>query len=208
MATLPQEYADLSASHRHTSCSFMSDKASDFDWSPFGESWWLENQKTVGASDLQVRFAASRYRGMNAAAAARAAGYMGDALATRQAGSRAAQSTSVQHLMALARAEARGDDNGHVGLDEARSILSRLARGADPLTKIRAIESLAKIDRDERELKRAAEQPMRDPLEELRELALISPSLAAQIAKDRGLPWDDKPRAHGAVTLEADNDAA
>ena len=191
----------------------MIEKTSDFDWSPFGESWWLESQETVGASDLQVRFAACRYRGMNAAAAARAAGYTGDALATRQAGSRAAQSTAVQHLMALAKAEARGDDDGHVGLDEARSILSRLARGADPLTKIRAIESLGKLDREQRELNRSEPQS-RDPIEELRELAQLSPTLAAQIARERGIPWDDeycKPvgRGNGAFTpveeMEADD---
>jgi hypothetical protein len=29
-----------------------------------------------------------------------------------------------------------------------------------------------------------------DPLQELRELALISPTLAAQLAKDKGIPWE------------------
>jgi hypothetical protein len=128
----------------------MNEQTSEFDWSPLGASFWLEAQKTVGASDLQTKFAACRYRGMTAVGSARAAGYTGDAAALRQAGSRAAQGTAVQHLMALGKAEARGDDNGHVGLEEARSILSRLARGSDPNVRIKALESISRLDRDER----------------------------------------------------------
>jgi len=37
-------------------------------------------------------------------------------------------------------------------MDEAKQILSRLARGSDPNVRIKAIESLAKIEKDEREL--------------------------------------------------------
>ena len=133
----------------------------EFDWSPLGEAFWLEAQKTVGASDLQTKFAACRYRGMTAVGSAKAAGYTGDAAALRQAGSRAAQGTAVQHLMALGKAEARGDDNGHVGLEEARRILSRLARGSDPNVRIKALDSLSKLDRDERANR--PQEPAEDP---------------------------------------------
>jgi hypothetical protein len=42
-----------------------------------------------------------------------------------------------------------GVGDGAVRTEEARRILSRLARGSDPDVRIKAIESLAKIDREE-----------------------------------------------------------
>jgi hypothetical protein len=122
----------------------------EFDWSPLGEAFWLEAQKTCGASDLQTRFACCRVRGMTAVGSARAAGYTGDNQTLRQAGSRAAQSTAVMNLLALAKVEAAGGDDGTVGVAEARRILSRLARGSDPNVRIKAIEGISKLDRDER----------------------------------------------------------
>lgn len=128
----------------------MSEQTSEFDWSPLGEAFWAEAQKTCGASDLQTRFACCRVRGMTAVGSARAAGYTGDNQTLRQAGSRAAQSTAVMNLLALSKVEAAGGDDGTVGVAEARRILSRLARGSDPNVRIKAIEGISKLDRDER----------------------------------------------------------
>jgi hypothetical protein len=124
----------------------MNEQISEFDWSPLGEAFWIEAQKTTGASDLQVRFACCRHRGMSASGSARAAGYTGDNDTIRQAGSRAAKTTAVMELLSLAAAEAGGGDDGVVGTDEARRILSRLARGSDPNARIRAVEMLQKLD--------------------------------------------------------------
>jgi hypothetical protein len=118
----------------------------EFDWSPLGEGFWREAQATTGASDLQTKFAACRHRGMTASGSARASGYSGDGDAIRQAGSRAAKSTAVMELLSLAAAEAGGGNDGVVTRDEARRILSRLARGSDPNVRVKSIESLQKLD--------------------------------------------------------------
>jgi hypothetical protein len=123
----------------------------DFDWSPLGEAFWSEAQKTCGATDMQVRFSVCRHRGMTAVGAARASGYSGDADSIRQAGHRAAKSTAVMNMLALAQAEAAGGDDGTVTPAEARRILSRLARGSDPSVRIKALENLGKMDREQRE---------------------------------------------------------
>jgi hypothetical protein len=71
---------------------------------------------------------------------------------------------------------------------EAKQILSRLARGSDPLVRIRAIETIAKIERGEREVE-AQQQESGNLRDEIREIAKISPELAEIYAKDRGLSW-------------------
>jgi len=122
----------------------------DFDWSPLGEGFWLEAQKTTGATDQQTRFACCRHRGMTAVGSAKLAGYAGSDVAIRKAGSQAAKGTAVTNMMALAAAEAAGGDDGTVGVAEARRILSRLARGSDPNVRIKAVEGISKLDREER----------------------------------------------------------
>jgi hypothetical protein len=180
--------------------------ADDFDWSPLGSGFWDEAQKTAGASALQTRFACARARGITAAGAARAAGYTGDRQTIRQAGSRAAQSAAVMRLLALAQAEQAGGDDGTVSPAEARRILSRLARGSDPSVRIRAVELLAKLEREEREFQ-AQTVTKHDPIEELRLIAQTSPQFAALLAKDNGIPWDAvsaKPMTNGAQAPWAD----
>jgi hypothetical protein len=182
----------------------------DFDWSPLGSGFWDEAQKTAGASALQTRFACARARGMTAAGAAKAAGYTGDRQTIRQAGSRAAQSAAVMRLLALAQAEQAGGDDGTVKGPEARRILSRLARGSDPSVRIRAVELLAKLDREDREFA-ALTAVTHDPLQELREIAKTSPQFAALLARDSGIPWDDeaaRPMTNGAHARAADEDGA
>jgi hypothetical protein len=126
---------------------FMSE---EFDWSPLGEAFWMEAAATTGASLLQARFACCRHNGMTATGAARLAGYAQEGDGIRQSGSRAAKSTAVLNLLALAVAESGGGDDGLVDSAEAKRILSRLARGSDPNVRIKALESLNKLDRDER----------------------------------------------------------
>src|SRR5262249_16412752 len=123
----------------------------DFDWSPLGEAFWKEAAGTVGATPLQAKFACCRQRGMTATGAARASGYSGDKATIRQAGSRAARSSAVMNLLALAKAETGEGPDGVVTGAGAKRILRRLARGSDPNVRIKALESLARMDRDERE---------------------------------------------------------
>jgi hypothetical protein len=141
----------------------------EFDWSPLNEAFWVEAGKTTGATPLQVRFACCRHRGMTAAGAARAAGYSGDDDSIRQAGSRAAKSTAVLNLLALATAESGGGDDGVVGTGEARRILSRLARGSDPNVRIKALDSLQKIE-DRQRAERLQDDGPSDPVETTRQL--------------------------------------
>jgi hypothetical protein len=184
----------------------MNEQTTEFDWSPLGSGFWEEAKKTTGASDMQVRFAACRHRGMTAVGSAKAAGYSGDAASIRQAGSRAAKTTAVMNLLALAQAEQAGGDDGTVKGPEARRILSRLARGSDPSVRIRAVELLAKLDREDREFQAlTATKP--DPIEELREIAKTSPEFAALLAHDHGIPWDAvsaKPSMNGGPAPWAD----
>ena len=139
------------------------------DCSPLGETFWSEAGATCGATSLQVRFACCRHRGMTAAGAARAAGYSGDDDSIRQAGSRAAKSTAVMNLLALATAESGGGDDGVVGPGEARRILSRLARGSDPNVRIKALDSLQKIEERQR-AERLKDDGPSDPIETTRQL--------------------------------------
>lgn len=141
----------------------------EFDWSPLNEAFWTEAGNTTGATPLQVRFACCRHRGMTAAGAARAAGYSGDDDSIRQAGSRAAKSTAVMNLLALATAESGGGDDGVVGTGEARRILSRLARGSDPNVRIKALDSLQKIEERQR-AERLKDDGPSDPAESTRQL--------------------------------------
>jgi hypothetical protein len=166
---------------------FMTEES--FDWSPLGEAFWTEAAATTGATLLQAKFACCRHRGMTATGAARLAGYTDTGDGIRQAGSRAAKSTAVLNLMALAVAESGGGDDGLVDGAEARRILSRLARGSDPNVRIKALESLNKMERDERAAVRREEDVV-DPVEEIRNLIclvpeVIGPAFAAGLWFDR-----------------------
>src|SRR5262245_18283035 len=119
-----------------------------FDWSPLGEGFWVEAAATAGATPLQAKFACCRHRGMTATGSARASGYSGDKVSIRQAGSRAAKSTAVMNLLALANAESGEGEHAVVTGAEAKRILCRLARGPDPNVRIKALESLSRMERD------------------------------------------------------------
>ena len=162
----------------------------EIDWGELGESWWREAGANCHATEQQIIFALHRHQGMTASGCARAAGYSGDDATIRQAGHRAAHSTAVMGLLSMAKAETGKGPDGNVTMDEAKQILSRLARGSDPNVRIKAIESLAKIEKDERELQarqRAGE--LTDVRQEIAEIAKISPELAEAYAKEKGIVW-------------------
>jgi len=111
----------------------------------------------------------------------------GDDATIRQAGHRAAHSTAVMGLLSMAKAETGQGPDGNVTMDEAKQILSRLARGSDPNVRIKAIESLAKIEKDERELNMRQAEQTHDFRNEMAEIAKISPELAEQFARDKNI---------------------
>jgi hypothetical protein len=88
-------------------------------------------------------------------------------------------------------------------MDEAKQILSRLARGSDPNVRIKAIESLAKIERDERELEARQQEGGTDLYGEIREIAKISPELAEAYAKEKGVVWIGFPKRPTCVVCGA-----
>jgi hypothetical protein len=119
-------------------------------WAPLGEAKWKELAEGSNASELQLKFAAARFGGMNASAAAKAAGYSGDKDAIRRAGYSALRSTAVQALLELAAINAPLD--ARITEKEIDAKLARLIRSGDPLTMLKATELHQK-----REAARAAE---------------------------------------------------
>jgi DNA primase large subunit len=57
------------------------------------------------------------------------------------------------------------------------------------LTRIRAIETLAKISRDEHELSLRQAEQATNLQQEIAEVAKISPELAEEYAKSKGVNW-------------------
>lgn len=125
----------------------------DFDWGELGRDWWLKTATEIGASERHAKFAAAKHRGETNTNAARSAGFGGGSEASvRSEGYRLFRSNKVNQLLALASAESGGKGyDGTVTTAEARQILSQLARGSDPQVRIKAIESLNKIESVERE---------------------------------------------------------
>jgi hypothetical protein len=159
----------------------MSEQETEFDWSPLGEAWWMEAAATCGATPLQARFGCCRHRGMTQAGAARLAGYGGGPDGVRKAGSQAAKSTAVCNMMALAQAETSTGDDGVVGTGEARRILSRLARGSDPNVRIKALDSLQKIE-DRQRAERLRDDGPSDHVSAVRAVILSIPCYGPALA--------------------------
>jgi hypothetical protein len=160
----------------------------EIEWGELGEAWWMEAGAACHATHQQIIFALHRHQGMTATGAARAAKYAGDGTDTiRQAGHRAAHSSAVMGLLSMAKAETGKGPDGNVTMDEAKQILSRLARGSDPNVRIKSIETLAKIEREERELNMRQAENGSDLRTEYQELLKISPELAEAFAKEKGV---------------------
>jgi hypothetical protein len=62
-----------------------------------------------------------------------------------------------------------------------------LARGSDPNVRIKSIETLCKIERDERELNMRQAEQATNLQQEIAEIAKISPELAEAFAKHKGI---------------------
>jgi hypothetical protein len=169
----------------------------EIDWGELGESWWREAGANCHATEQQIIFALHRWKGMTATASARAALYSGDENSIRQAGHRAAHSTAVMGLLSLAHAESGKGPDGNVTLVEAKQFLSRLARGSDPNVRIKSIETLCRIEREERELNLRQAEQATDLRRELEEIAKFSPDLAEIYAKDKGLNWSPNGAGNG-----------
>ena len=105
-------------------------------WHPLGEQRWRELSEGTGASELQLKFAAARFGGASATAAARMAGYSGTADSLRRAGYAAVRSTAVQNLLELAAINAPGD--AKIGDREIDAKIAKLVRSADSNVSLKA----------------------------------------------------------------------
>jgi hypothetical protein len=134
----------------------------DFDWngSSLTKEWWLTTGATIGASEKAIKFSVCKFMGKSNTESARLAGYGGHSEANvRTEGYRCARSNKVVQLLSLASAEAGGGIDGCVQPQEARQILSHLARGSDPSVRIKALEALAKMQEREDDAKRSEPEP-------------------------------------------------
>jgi hypothetical protein len=131
----------------------MKQRNESFSWDPLGEQWWRDAARDLRlkASEKQIMFACAKHRGCSNTEAARQSGYGGDEETIRQAAYKAVRTTVVKELLAFAVSEERGPTAGVVEASEAKEILSKLARSADPNTSIRAIEQLSKLKEREAE---------------------------------------------------------
>ena len=166
----------------------------DFDWNPLGAAWWADAGKQLGAKPRQIMFATAKHRGCSNTEAARQAGYGGgDSNSIRSTGYRLARSNITERLLAFAAAEASGQGyDNTVNRDEAKRILSSLARGSDPSVRIRACEQLAKMDEADRQQSAAAEVES-SPEEILKLIAEFSPLAAAELAGRHGASLEGLP---------------
>jgi hypothetical protein len=147
----------------------------DFDWTVGGltEDFWRRAAQacTYKPSEAQLRMACCLHAGLNQSDSARRAGYVGNDVTIRQQGHKAAKSTSVNELLAYAKAESGTGPDGVVSAGESRRILSRIARRGDNRARIAALESLAKLDRDEAAAKAGPEAGLEEQLYDI--IALV-----------------------------------
>ena len=129
----------------------MENGSNSFDWGELGFDWWSKTAAGVGASERHAKFAAVKHRGGSNTEAARLSGFGGGSEGSvRSEGYRLFRSNKIMQLLALASAEAGSGYDGTLTATESRQILTHLARGSDPAIRIKAIESLAKIEQSER----------------------------------------------------------
>ena len=123
----------------------------EFDWGQLPQSWWTDTAVKCGATLQQAKFAARKHAGCSNTQAARDSGFgNGKPTCERSEGYRVSRSNKVMQMLALAAVEAGGGYDGGLTRTESRQILTGLARGSDPSIKIKAIESVHKLDQVER----------------------------------------------------------
>jgi hypothetical protein len=137
----------------------------NFDWSPLGFDFWKTAAEscTHKPTPQQLKFACRRHDGLNATDCARAAEYAGDDDTIRISAHRASKSTAVSELLAYAYAATGKGDAGVVSGKEARQILSRIARKGENNARIKALESLARMDEAAEEANRKAAEEEAGP---------------------------------------------
>jgi hypothetical protein len=128
---------------------FMREDITNEDlFKPLGEARWRELAEATGASELQLRFAAARFGGANATAAAKIAGYKGGTESIRRAGYSALRSSAVQNLLELASVHAPADPR--ISQREVIAKISKLCRSSDPLVALKAVAALADYEKAEK----------------------------------------------------------
>jgi hypothetical protein len=120
-----------------------------FDWGMLGSDWWLRTSREIGVSEKHAKFACSRHRGSSKTQAAREAGFGNTPGAMRAEGYRLSHTNKINQMLALAAAEAGGGYDGTLTVTEGKAILTNLARGSDPAIRIKSIEALQKLEKDE-----------------------------------------------------------
>jgi hypothetical protein len=126
--------------------------ADTFDWGQIPYETWMEFARMAGADERHAKFAAAKFRHCTNTEAARQAGFgTANDQSTRSEGYRVSRSNKINQILALAAAEAGGGCDGTLDKREARGILTAMARTSDPNVRIKAIELLNKLEREEAE---------------------------------------------------------
>ncbi len=180
----------------------MDASAPVYDWPDEHKEYWLSLAATARATGQQARFAYGLSTGMSQTAAARFAGYRGEA---RTAGYHAARCKAVSTLLALAEGDGWTSPNQFVTEEEKDKLLTQLMRSGDPTARLRAIEQADK--RRERKLERErqaadAELAQFDPRETLKRIAECAPLIAVMLARQHGIPLEMTPMSIGHALAE------
>jgi len=131
--------------------------ADEFEWGQLPREWWLRTAATLGASERDAVFAASKHQGASNTAAARAAGFGKPGAGQRTEGHRRAKSNKINQMLALAVAEAGGGYDGTLTQAEIKSTLTAMVRGSDPNTRLKAIDAFTKLEATERGQRQGSE---------------------------------------------------
>ena len=154
-------------------------------WTPLGEQAWRDLAAGTGASELQLRFAAARFGGASATAAAKIAGYSGDSVSLRRAGYTAVRSSAVQSLLELASVAAPGE--AKISDREIDAKLARLIRSGDPNVVLKAAALHADREKARKEARSA--EPELSLLDEVRCLLGCPGGLLHVAAFHLGVIW-------------------
>jgi hypothetical protein len=123
-----------------------------FEWPSVPDrDWWIKTAMAVGGGEKLARFGAALFRGCSATQAARESGYGSTPASLKSEGYRIRKSNRCIQIIALAQAEASGTGVAPImGREEAKVSISNLARSSDPALRLRAAESMLKLQDEER----------------------------------------------------------
>jgi hypothetical protein len=128
---------------------------SHFDWSPWGRDRWQAWGRSAKCRARQIRYCASRWRGVSELESARRAGYLTTTNdeAARQQAFHAENSKGVRALLAMVE-ELVGKGTGPLSDAEGRLLLTEQARFGDGSVRIAAIKALREMDDRDRSRER------------------------------------------------------